>query len=54
MELAGDRRPGLGTAGELCSFREWKAEIRMASWQRWAWPALLTKILSHLVPGLLA
>lgn len=30
MELAGDRRPGLGKVGELCSLGEWRGEIRIA------------------------
>lgn len=42
MELAGDRRPGPGKVGELCSLSGWRGEIRTASWQRWAWPACLT------------
>lgn len=48
MELAGDR-PGLDKAEGLCSLRGWRGETRMASWQRWTWPAPLTEAPSHLV-----
>lgn len=51
---AGDRRPGLGQAGNCAPFGEGRDEIRKSSWQRWAWPAPRTKIRSHLEPGLLA